>query len=67
MTRRQLLYLFFNALQNLRPLGQILGAAGGSASELQNLSVSALLTRIATQGTDSQKQALQQLLQGLRK
>ena len=46
---------------------QILGAAGGSAGELQNLSVSALLTRIATQGTDSQKQALQQLLQGLRK
>ena len=46
---------------------QILSAAGGSAGELQNLSVSALLTRIATQGTDSQKQALQQLLQGLRK
>jgi uncharacterized membrane protein YqiK len=46
---------------------QILAAAGGSAGELQNLSVSALLTRIATQGTDSQKQALQQLLQGLRK
>jgi len=48
-------------------LKQILGAAGGSASELQNLSVSALLTRIATQGTDGQKQALQQLVQSLRK
>ncbi len=46
---------------------QILGAAGSSASELQGLTVSALLAKIATNGTDSQKQALQQLMQTFRK
>ncbi|MBU0747185.1 MAG: hypothetical protein KKH21_06960 [Gammaproteobacteria bacterium] len=46
---------------------QILGAAGGSAGELQSLTVSALLAKIATNGTDSQKQALQQLMQTFRK
>ncbi len=46
---------------------QILGAAGSSASELQSLSVSALLAKISSTGTDSQKQALQQLMQTLRK
>lgn len=46
---------------------QILGAAGGSASELQNLSVSALIARVMQTGTDSQKQALQQLAQSFRK
>lgn len=46
---------------------QILGAAGGSASELQNLSVSALIARVMQTGSDSQKQALQQLAQSFRK
>lgn len=45
---------------------EVLGAAGQSASELQNLSLSALLTRIATQGTDAEKQAVQTLLQHFR-
>lgn len=48
-------------------LRQILGAAGQSASELQNLSVSALVARVLQNGSDSQKHALQQLLQGLHK
>lgn len=46
---------------------QILGAAGQSAGELQNLSVSALIARVMQSGTDSQKQALQQLAQSFRK
>jgi len=46
---------------------QILGAAGQSAGELQNLSVSALIARVMQTGTDSQKQALQQLAQSFRK
>lgn len=46
---------------------QILGAAGQSAGELQNLSVSALIARVMQNGTDSQKQALQQLAQSFRK
>ncbi|MCK6415005.1 MAG: hypothetical protein L6Q63_05555 [Giesbergeria sp.] len=48
-------------------LKQILGAAGQSAGELQNLSVSALIARVMQTGTDSQKQALQQLAQSFRK
>lgn len=45
----------------------VLGAAGQSAGELQNLSVSALIARVMQNGTDSQKQALQQLAQSFRK
>ncbi|MFV0680923.1 hypothetical protein [Ottowia sp.] len=45
---------------------QILSAAGSSASELQNLSVAAMLSKIATQGSDAQKQALGQLMNSLR-
>lgn len=45
----------------------VLGAAGQSAGELQNLSVSALIARVMQSGTDSQKQALQQLAQSFRK
>jgi len=45
----------------------VLGAAGQSAGELQNLSVSALIGRVMQSGTDSQKQALQQLAQSFRK
>jgi len=46
---------------------EVLGAAGQSAGELQNLSVSALIARIMQNGSDSQKQALQQLVQGMGK
>ena len=45
----------------------VLGAAGQSAGELQNLSVSALIARVMQSGTDGQKQALQQLTQSFRK
>jgi len=48
-------------------LKSVLGAAGQSAGELQNLSVSALIARVMQSGTDSQKQALQQLAQSFRK
>ena len=46
---------------------QILGAAGQSAGELQNLSVSALIGKVMSDGTESQKQALQQLAQSFKK
>ena len=46
---------------------QVLGAAGQSSGELQNLGVTALLTKMATQGSDAEKEALRTLLQGLRK
>lgn len=48
-------------------LRDIVGALGGSAGELQNLSVSALLARIMRDGDSSQHAALQTLLNGLRK
>jgi hypothetical protein len=40
----------------------LLGALGNSSGELQNLTVSALLTRIGSDGTVQQQQALQNLL-----
>lgn len=40
----------------------LLGALGNSSGELQNLTVSALLTRIGSDGTAQQQQALQNLL-----
>lgn len=40
----------------------LLGALGSSSGELQNLTVSALLTRIGSEGTVQQQQALQSLL-----
>lgn len=46
---------------------EIIGALGGSSGELQNLSVAALLTKVLRDGNDSQKAALQTLLDGLRK
>ncbi|MDO5087374.1 MAG: hypothetical protein Q4D74_07165 [Comamonadaceae bacterium] len=46
-------------------LKQILAAAGQSSSELQGLGVTALLTKIATQGTDAEKDALRTLAKGL--
>ncbi|TDM08852.1 MAG: hypothetical protein C4K60_05635 [Ideonella sp. MAG2] len=45
----------------------LLGALGGSAGEIQNLSVAALLSKVMREGDDSQKAALQTLLQGLKK
>lgn len=46
---------------------EIIGALGASSGELQNLSVAALLTKVLRDGNDSQKAALQTLLDGLRK
>lgn len=48
-------------------LQALLGALGGSAGEIQNLSVAALLTKVMRDGDDSQKAALQTLLQSLKK
>ncbi|WP_243457523.1 hypothetical protein [Ottowia testudinis] len=48
-------------------LKQVLGAAGQSSGELQSLGITALLTKIATQGSDAEKEALRTLLGGLRK
>lgn len=45
----------------------LVGALGGAAGELQNLSVASLLTKIQRDGTDGQKAALQSLLEGFRK
>jgi uncharacterized membrane protein YqiK len=45
----------------------IVGALGGSAGELQNLSVSAFVTKVMSEGSETQKAALQNLMQGLRK
>lgn len=48
-------------------LQNLLGALGGSAGEIQNLTVAGLLTKVMRDGDESQKAALQSLLQGLRK
>ncbi|MDO5693409.1 MAG: hypothetical protein Q4G70_13210 [Pseudomonadota bacterium] len=48
-------------------LKQVLSAAGQSSGELQSLGLTALLTKIATQGSDAEKEALRTLLGGLRK
>jgi hypothetical protein len=40
----------------------LIGALGSSAGELQNLSVAALLAKVARDGNDTQKAALQTLL-----
>jgi hypothetical protein len=44
----------------------IIGALGGSASELSNLSAAALMTKVAREGNDSQKAALQKLIESFR-
>ena len=49
----------------LEDLKQLLGAAGQSSSQLQSLGVTALLTKIATQGSDAEKDALRTLLGSL--
>ncbi len=48
-------------------LRDLLGALGGSSSELQNLSVAALATKVMNEGSETQKSALQQLVQSFRK
>jgi hypothetical protein len=45
----------------------LVGALGSSAGELQQLSVAGWLAKIAREGDDSQKAALQTLMQGMRK
>lgn len=42
----------------------LIGALGGSAPELQNLSVAALVTKVVQEGTDEQKALLQKWLAG---
>ncbi|PTD98081.1 flotillin family protein [Pseudothauera lacus] len=44
----------------------VVGALGSASGELQNLSVAALLTKVLRDGNDSQKAALQTLLDGFR-
>lgn len=48
-------------------LQNLLSALGTSSGELQNLTVAGLLTKVMRDGNDSQKAALQTLLQGLQK
>lgn len=48
-------------------LQNLLSALGTSSGELQNLTVAGLLTKVMREGNDSQKAALQTLLQGLQK
>ncbi len=48
-------------------LQNLLGALGSSSGELQNLTVAGLLSKVMREGNDSQKAALQTLLQGLGK
>lgn len=48
-------------------LREMVGALGASSSELQNLSVSALVARVMRDGDEAQKSALQTLVQSLRK
>lgn len=48
-------------------LQALLGALGGSSGELQNLTVAGLLTKVMREGNESQKAALQTLLQGMGK
>ena len=45
----------------------VLGALGGASGSVQNLTVSALLGKVMKEGNDSQKAALQTLLEGFRK
>ena len=47
-------------------LKQVLGAAGQSSGELQSLGITALLTKIATEGSDAERKAIQTLLPRLR-
>lgn len=47
-------------------LRELVGALGSSSGELQNLTVAALLAKVSREGDDSQKAALQTLLQGFR-
>lgn len=48
-------------------LREMVGALGTSSSELQNLSVAALVARVMRDGDEAQKSALQTLVQSLRK
>lgn len=47
-------------------LTQLVGALGGSASELSQLSVTAILNKVMREGSESQKQALQQFVKTLK-
>ncbi len=48
-------------------LQSLLGALGGSSSEIQNLSVAGLLSKVMRDGTEAQKSALRTLMNGLDK
>lgn len=45
----------------------LFGALGSSSGEVQNLSVAALVAKVAREGDEGQKNALQNLLQGLKR
>ncbi|MBJ2155078.1 hypothetical protein [Variovorax sp. IB41] len=50
----------------VKDLRDIVGALGNSSGEIQNLSVASLMSRIAADGTDKQKSALQNLISTFR-
>jgi len=51
----------------VRDVRDLIGALGGSAQEMQQLTLAGLVSKIARDGTDQQKAALDTLMQGLRK
>ncbi len=51
----------------VQDLSQLLGAAGQSAGEFQNMGVAALVSKLMSEGSAEQKQALQGLISSLRK
>ncbi|MDZ4359592.1 MAG: hypothetical protein U1B84_24800 [Variovorax sp.] len=50
----------------VKDLRDIVGALGNSSGEIQNLSVASLMSKIANDGTESQKSALQNLISTFR-
>ena len=50
----------------VKDLRDIVGALGNSSGEIQNLSVASLMSKIAADGSDVQKSALQNLISTFR-
>ncbi|KAF1061521.1 hypothetical protein [Variovorax sp.] len=50
----------------VQDLRDIVGALGSSSGEIQNLSVAALVNKIATEGSETQKSALHNLISTFR-
>ena len=51
----------------VQDLSQLLGAAGQSAGEFQNMGVAALVSKLMREGSAEQKSALNGLIESLRK